>query len=44
MQKYVNYTKQRLETIPDMKYEVEEVMILKNVEYEIVVVWVHMTK
>ena len=35
---------QRLETIQDMKHEVQEMMINNNVEYEIVVEWVNMTK
>ena len=35
---------QRLETIQDMKHEVQEMMINNSVEYEIVVEWVNMTK
>ena len=44
MQKHVSYIEQRLETIRDMKYDVQEMMINNNVEYEIVSKWVNMTK
>ena len=44
MQKHVSYMEQRLETIRDMKYDVQEMMINNNVEYEIVGKWVNMTK
>ena len=44
VQKHVSYIEQRLETIRDMKYDVQEMMINNNVEYEIVGKWVNMTK
>ena len=35
---------QRLETIGDMKYDIQEMMIYDNVKYESVGEWVNMTK
>ena len=35
---------QQLETIQDKKYEVQEMKIDKNVEFEMVVEWVNITK
>ena len=44
MQKHVSYMEQQLETIQDKKYEVQEMKIDKNVEFEMVVEWVNITK
>ena len=35
---------QQLETIQDKKFEVQEMKIDKNVEFEMVVEWVNITK
>ena len=44
VQKHVSYMEQQLETIQDKKYEVQEMKIDKNVEFEMVVEWVNITK
>ena len=43
VQKHVSYIEQRLDTIPDMKYGVQEIMIVDNVEDAIVGEWVSIT-
>ena len=43
VQKHVSYIEQRLDTIQDMKYEVQEMMIVDNVEDAIVDEWVSIT-
>ena len=43
VQKQVSYIEQRLETIQDMKYGVQEIMIVDNVEDAIVGEWVSIT-
>ena len=43
VQKQVSYIEQRLETIQDMKYGVQEIMIVDNVEDAIVGKWVSIT-
>ena len=43
VQKHVSYIEQRLDTIQDMKYGVQEIMIVDNVEDAIVGEWVSIT-
>ena len=43
VQKYFSYIEQRLGTIQNMKYEVQEMMIVDNVEDAIVDEWVSFT-
>ena len=43
VQKHVSYIEQRLDTIQDMKYGVQEIMIVDNFEDAIVGEWVSIT-
>ena len=44
MQEHVTYMEKQLETIRDMKYEFQEMIIDNDVEYEIVGGWFNLTK